>query len=625
MIRAQRILSLVQRVRPSRGLPTGAPIVVILFSLAALALHAYFYIPFITDDAFISLRYARRLLEGKGLTWNDGEYVEGYSNLLWVLVMAGLHWIFGVDWIVFFRILGFLSTAAACLALCSSIGVSRSIKPALFSVLPFVGSAPVAAWIMGGLEQSLVLAFLSWSIVFVLPFLDGEPISRKRVFIVAGLLGMLTLTRSDGALWGLATAGFVVLWRGTTRGSSGPAFIWIVAIFGAYFAQTLFRLWYYDAWVSNIAHIKLGITPTRFFLGLRYVGLGAAANFALIYFVLHGSAHLLLARLATGRLAFLSFLQVVWLTYVVSIGGDVNTPFRHLVPSILLVCFMLREIGSALASESSSAPLARLRGDARILAPVCFAAFLCFQILWAEHADARNGLSLGVRERMREGEVLLEAFPNSSPLVGLSSAGGLPFVSPWAMLDLMGLNDRHIALNPPPSAGHGWIGHDLGDPDYVMRRHPDILILEERDFSRPFHFINKALLSRADLHERYALANVKIDEPWEHIASIWFSRESAQLGYRFEEQSWVMPAYLCVAPEGVVAELRRGYGFATLLDPGESCKYRLTAAVPAANEISIEPASDALRIRRVEETGVRYVEVANASSDTVAFLRVKLR
>src|SRR5262245_30143072 len=47
---------------------------------AVLALlHARMYLPLFVDDGFISLRFARRLAEGRGLTWNDGERVEGYS------------------------------------------------------------------------------------------------------------------------------------------------------------------------------------------------------------------------------------------------------------------------------------------------------------------------------------------------------------------------------------------------------------------------------------------------------------------------------------------------------------------------------------------------------------------
>src|SRR3990172_9807094 len=44
------------------------------------------------DDAMISMQYARNFAHGQGLVWNaGGEHVEGYSNPLWVLVMAVFH------------------------------------------------------------------------------------------------------------------------------------------------------------------------------------------------------------------------------------------------------------------------------------------------------------------------------------------------------------------------------------------------------------------------------------------------------------------------------------------------------------------------------------------------------
>jgi hypothetical protein len=45
---------------------------------------------FVSDDAFISFRYARNWVEGYGLRYNLGEHVpvEGYSNFLWVVVCA---------------------------------------------------------------------------------------------------------------------------------------------------------------------------------------------------------------------------------------------------------------------------------------------------------------------------------------------------------------------------------------------------------------------------------------------------------------------------------------------------------------------------------------------------------
>lgn len=51
---------------------------------------------FLTDDAFISFRYACNLLEGHGLVFNPGEYVKGHSNFLWVLELSALRGTFGL-------------------------------------------------------------------------------------------------------------------------------------------------------------------------------------------------------------------------------------------------------------------------------------------------------------------------------------------------------------------------------------------------------------------------------------------------------------------------------------------------------------------------------------------------
>jgi hypothetical protein len=67
-------------------------------ALVILGFHAARYWPFIADDALISLRYGDRLLGGHGLTWTDGERVEGYSNLLWVLGCAALA-VIGVNYL----------------------------------------------------------------------------------------------------------------------------------------------------------------------------------------------------------------------------------------------------------------------------------------------------------------------------------------------------------------------------------------------------------------------------------------------------------------------------------------------------------------------------------------------
>ena len=46
---------------------------------------------FVQDDAYISFRYAENLALGRGLVWNEGERVEGYTNFLWTVILAIPH------------------------------------------------------------------------------------------------------------------------------------------------------------------------------------------------------------------------------------------------------------------------------------------------------------------------------------------------------------------------------------------------------------------------------------------------------------------------------------------------------------------------------------------------------
>ena len=56
---------------------------VVVFAWESRAVHPHL------DDSYITYQYARNLVEGHGLVFNVGEYVEGFTNLLWTLLIAG--------------------------------------------------------------------------------------------------------------------------------------------------------------------------------------------------------------------------------------------------------------------------------------------------------------------------------------------------------------------------------------------------------------------------------------------------------------------------------------------------------------------------------------------------------
>ena len=65
----------------TRWLVIAASVVLVVHSLAY---------NFVTDDAYISFVYARYFAEHGELTFNLGQYVEGYTNWLWTVILGVL-------------------------------------------------------------------------------------------------------------------------------------------------------------------------------------------------------------------------------------------------------------------------------------------------------------------------------------------------------------------------------------------------------------------------------------------------------------------------------------------------------------------------------------------------------
>ena len=84
---------------------------------------------YMTDDAYISFRYARHLADGLGPVWSNGSSVEGYTNFGWILLLAGALKV-GIGPVLASRLFG----------LAASVGV-LALVPVLASQLRPVGSS----------------------------------------------------------------------------------------------------------------------------------------------------------------------------------------------------------------------------------------------------------------------------------------------------------------------------------------------------------------------------------------------------------------------------------------------------------------------------------------------------
>ena len=150
------------------------------------------------DDAYITLRYGRNLMEGDGLVYNVGERVLGTQPLyaLWTGVLWKLSQVFlggrGVEVLVTLGNVAFFAAAAALVARWIKIQSRLFVHVPLVvlcSYVPFLDNTTT------GMETSLFLFLIAASL---------DALHRDRRLTLSILLGLCALTRPEGNLWALA-------------------------------------------------------------------------------------------------------------------------------------------------------------------------------------------------------------------------------------------------------------------------------------------------------------------------------------------------------------------------------------------------------------------------------------
>jgi arabinofuranosyltransferase len=409
------------------------------------------------DDAYISFRYARHLAAGQGLVFNPGEArVEGYSSLTWVLVLAagarlGLSlplWSKGIALLLGLGILLVLAArehgragllAAAWLALC---------LPMLYHVL-------------NGLDTALMALLLT-----VLACLPPDTPGRRRARYAAAAL--LPLTRPEGMLCVLlwALADWLTDRRRLPRHEMALAAVAVAAAAG----QMVFRLTYYGDWVANSARAKLVPLSLALGPGLRDLG----------RFLLQGSGWGLLPLLAVvgvvlsrrgGQRTTVArgLFLVLLLPPLAASGGDSFPLWRFCVP--------LAPVLALAAAEGLELLLAAMAPDRRAVLRMALAGLVAVALVlpWGGFLQAMEVETFWVGHWADLGRRLAATFPPGTR-VAVCAAGALPFHAGFPAIDMLGLNDAHIA-RVPPDRRYFYPGHQRHDGPYVLSRRPDLILL----------------------------------------------------------------------------------------------------------------------------------------------------
>ena len=523
----------------------AAPALLVLGAAATVLLSlALDYLPFFADDAFISLRYARRLVDGHGLTWTDGERVEGYSNLLWILCCSAVS-VATTDLVTAARVLGVLCVLAAAFAITLAHRPRgfKDMVPPLAGALSLAIAGPISVWAIGGLEQPLLLCLLAWGLVRAYPLLDAPDLDIRAALPSATLFGLMCWTRLDAPVL-VAGAGLgLLVARGPNLRALRGALCFLLVPAGFVLAQAAFRAVYYGEVVPNTARVKVVFSSARLEEGLAYLSGAVMPLLGVLIAALAAAVATAVSREYRRRCVLLVIPLVLWCSYLVVVGGDIFPARRQLVPA-LGICALLIALGAELAV-------------ARLGRPTALRWLVVISLLHYASTKADPALERAKSESWEWpgepiGALLQQAFGASSPLLAVDAAGSLPYFSGLPSLDMLGLNDRHISRQPRQQ-GAGLMGHDLGDGQYVLARRPDLIVfgIPESDGSPRFKGGFEMTLS-PEFARDYHLVTLEAplkrkpgsSAPPGSVTSVVWVRKQGRIGVRDSGQNVSVPAVL---------------------------------------------------------------------------------
>ncbi len=159
-----------------------------------------FYTGHIWEDYFITFKFSRNLVEGRGLVYNPGQRVHGFTSPLGVLLPALTYLVTGSDlgaiWLfrILFAVPAFVAGAYFMIK-SSEILFKDFAFATYFCVLFYMLDPKGLMFAVNGMETALMLFFISWMIYIVVSGMDGKYLQMGLAW--AGLMW----TRPDSCVY----------------------------------------------------------------------------------------------------------------------------------------------------------------------------------------------------------------------------------------------------------------------------------------------------------------------------------------------------------------------------------------------------------------------------------------
>jgi len=437
--------------------------VIITGGLYTACLYASYY-P-IWEDAFISFRYSLNLSRGHGIVYNIGEHVEGYTNFLWVVIIAGFKTLGIEPWIAS-RILGFFALSGIVTL------VLTAWKP--------VKQWPLLLWITAGAAMILNQQIVRWAtsgletalhalLILTAMIVTGRMHRTDRAFTAAGLWLLAVLSRPDAVVIMAATLLALAFDRTLHRQIVRTGALFLLMLL----PYVLWRRIFFGFWLPATYHTRMGHSLDQLVNGLGYLGLYLSSHWVF----LGGLLSLPLWFNKENRwLRMTAFAVLFHLGYTAAVGGDWMR-FRFLaVISPLLIILLLDTFHRAVIPFMQRRRVRPwLQSTATLLCcgiliiltvrdhpPYYFKAFDAQKILDNRTIRSTVGTLMGMyaRERTPDNPILLTHFAE------VAYAAEIPTINPY------GLTTLEISVKKVPGLGGGKVAHEKLDWAYGLSRHP---------------------------------------------------------------------------------------------------------------------------------------------------------
>ena len=304
-------------------------------ALLAVVLAVLIRTAWMSDDAEITLRCVMNFIHGYGPNFNIDERVQAFTHPLWFILISAFTLLLGNVFAATFALSILLSLVAWWLL---TTRLATSFWPGILAGTTLLLSKAFVDYSTSGLENPLSHFILLLGLILGFRQLESSR-DRRSLTNCLGLLALIYLCRPDLVLLVLPFS-LLLLFRsyGSVRETleviavaSAPELVW-----------TFFSLFYYGAPFPNTAYAKLGAgidaaESTR--QGLVYLFESFSRDPITLSITALGI--LLALRQAAGSRAIAAGI-VLYLVYVVSIGGDFMTGRFLTVPLLAAAVILAR-------------------------------------------------------------------------------------------------------------------------------------------------------------------------------------------------------------------------------------------------------------------------------------------